>query len=152
MKERKVVKTFLEYYRHRKKRGFILKLDLEKAYDCTNWDFLDYIMARKGFGSKWRTWIHCCVASSHFSSLVTGSAKGFFPSFRGLRQGDPLSPFLFTMVADAFSQMLKNGEKSNLIQGFRIGKESIPITYLQYADATLLFLDGGENHLINLSL
>lgn len=47
----------VEDYCHRKKSGLILKLDLEKAYDYTSWEFLDYIMARKGFGSKWRTWI-----------------------------------------------------------------------------------------------
>lgn len=75
-------------------------------------------------------------------SLISGPykilAKVFFPASRGLRQGDLLSPFLFTLVADAFSQSLKNGENGNLIQGFRIGKESIPISHFQYADDTLL--------------
>lgn len=72
------------------------------------------------------------------------------PCLRGLRQGDLFAPFLFTLVADAFSQILKNGENSNLIQGFRIGKESIPISHLQYATSTLLSLDGGKRQLLNL--
>lgn len=61
-----------EDYRHRKKnkKRMILKLDLEKAYDYTNWDFLNYMMAWKGFGSKWRTWIYGCLKSSHFSIFM----------------------------------------------------------------------------------
>lgn len=67
----------VEDYRHRKKAGLILKQDLEKAYNYTHWEFLDYIMARKGFGSKWRKWIYGCLQSSHFLILINGSAKGF---------------------------------------------------------------------------
>lgn len=109
----------VEDYRHWKKKGLIVKLDLKKAYDYTNWDLLDYMISRKGFGSKWRSWIYGCLASSHFSILINGSAKGFFPTSRGLKHGDSLSPFLFTLVVDAFSKILKNGE-------IRIGKESFP--------------------------
>lgn len=54
------------------------------------------------------------------------------------------------MVVDAFSQILKNSEKNNLIQVFQVGKEAIPISHLQFADDTLLFVDGGKDHLINL--
>lgn len=85
----------VEDYRHCKKKGLILNLHLEKAYDYTNWDFLDYMMAWKGFGSKWRTWIHGYLVSSYFSILINGWSKVFFLYSRGLRQGD-LSHFLFT--------------------------------------------------------
>lgn len=116
VKERNVMDCIIianesvEYHCHLRKAGLILKLDLEKAYDYNNWEFLDYVMAREGFGSKWIKWIYGCLQSSHFSILINGSAKGFFPASRRLRQGDPLSPFLFTLVVDAFSQILKNGE------------------------------------------
>lgn len=82
--------------------------------------------------------------------LVNGTPKGFFSTSRGLRQGDTLSPFLFTLVSNAFSQILRNGEELNLFKSYRVGKEQIPILHLQYADDTLLFLDGDNNQLRNL--
>lgn len=94
-----------------KKRGTLIKLVLEKAYDYTDWEFLDFIISHKGFGSKWRSWIHGCLVSSHFSILINATPKGFFTATRGLRQGDPLSPFLFTLVSDSFSEILRNGEE-----------------------------------------
>lgn len=96
------------------------------------------------------SWIHGSLASTHFSILINGSPKGFFPALQGLRQGDPLSPFLFTLVADAFSQSLTRREEQNLFKGFQVGKEQIPISHLQYSDNTLLFLDDGKNKLRNL--
>lgn len=106
-------------------------------------------MARKGFRSKWRKWIHHCLECSHFSIMLYGSLKGFFLATRGLRQ-DPLSPCLFTLIADALSQILREGEKQHLIKGFQVGKEVISISHLQYEDVTLLFLDREKDHLSNL--
>lgn len=119
----------VEDYIRTKKRGTLIKLDLRKAYDLTDWEFLDYVLARKGFGAKWRLWIRGCLTTSCFSILINGSAKGFFSASRGLRQGDPLSPFLFTLVADALTQILSTGEHQNLFRGFRIGKEQTRISY-----------------------
>lgn len=82
--------------------------------------------------------------------MINGSAKRFLSAAREIRQGDLLSRFLFPLVANAFSQILKNSVKNNLIQGFQVGKKSIPISQLQHADDTLLFLDGCKNNLVNL--
>lgn len=106
-------------------------------------------MARKGFDSKWRSWIYSCLVplSLHFAN---GSPKGFFSATCSLRQGDLLSPFLFTSVEDAFSQILTIGEEQHLIRGFQVGKKEIAISHLQYADDTLFFLDGEKDQLRNL--
>jgi hypothetical protein len=79
--------------------GVICKMDLEKAYDHVNWNFLLY-MWRCGFGGQWCLWIAHCISSVWFSVLVNGSPYGFFKSSRGLRQGDPLLPLLFVCVCD----------------------------------------------------
>ena len=70
----------------------LYKLDIEKAYDHINWDFLFQIMEKMGFDRKWISWIKWCTSIATFSVLVNGSPTGFFRSSRGLRQGDPLSP------------------------------------------------------------
>ena len=71
------------------------QLDIEKAYDHVNWNFLLYVMKRMGFGDRWRRWVHQCISSASFAVLVNGSPIGFCSASRGLRQGDPLSPLLF---------------------------------------------------------
>jgi hypothetical protein len=82
----------------------LCKLDIEKAYDHVNWDFLLYMLRRCGFGERWCSWIAHCISSVHFSVLVNGTPSDFFSSSRGLRQGDRLSPLLFVIVMEALSK------------------------------------------------
>ena len=99
------------------KSGVMCKLDIEKAYDNVDWSFLLYILERMGFGVKWRRWIYFCVSTVRFSILVNGSPAGFFQSYRGLRQGDPMSPLLFILVMEALSRLLQRGVQSGLLEG-----------------------------------
>lgn len=102
-----------------KEPGLVCKLDLEKVYDRVDWDFLLYMLQRMGFGGKWRRWIRECVASAKFSIMINGAPHGFFPAQRGLRQGDPLSPFLFSIVGEALSRMITVAEETGLLSGFK---------------------------------
>ena len=72
----------------------ICKLDIEKAFDSINWQFLMKIVCRMGFGPKWTRWIWQCISTARFSVLVNEVSTDFFPSSKGLRQGDSLSPYL----------------------------------------------------------
>ena len=84
--------------------GLIYKLDVEKAFDHVNWNFLMHMLERSGFYTKWRQWILFCLSTVHFSILINGSPCGFFGSTRGLRQGDPLSPLLFVLVIETLGR------------------------------------------------
>jgi len=98
--------------------GLICKFDIEKAFDHVNWDFLLYLLRRMGFGEKLRKWIEYCISTASFSVLVNGKPCGFFRSSRGLRQGDPLSPFLFIIVIEALSKLISRTIEAGFLQGF----------------------------------
>ena len=121
--------------------GVLCKLDIEKAYDHVNWNFLIYLLRRCGFSAKWRQWIFACISTVRFSILVNGTLTGFFPSSRGLRQGDPLSPLLFLIIMEALSRMLGKAVKGGYILGFKVGASGseLMISHLLFADDTLIF-------------
>ena len=94
----------IEDIRLKNKEGVILKLDSEKAYGHVDRDFLDKVMMKKGFGWQWRMWMWGCVRNVQYCIMVNGS---FILATRGLRQGDPPSPFLFLLV-DVLGRLINN--------------------------------------------
>ena len=119
--------------------GFLLKIDLEKAYDHVDWNFVDYMLLKFGFGETWLRWMHECISTTSFSVLVNGSPSKLFKISRGIRQGDPLSPFLFTIVVEALSSLLVKAREMGVISGFVASRNGEVITHLQFADDTILF-------------
>lgn len=81
-----------------------------------------------------------CVKLASFLILVNGSPAGFFGGSRGLRQGDPLSLFLFIMVSEVLSKMVKKTEMGYM-SGFRVGRGEVSILHLQFADDTIIFCE-----------
>lgn len=82
-----VLKTTIE--RKKRKKETLTKLDLEKPNEYTNWDFLDHVMARKGFGSKWRTWTCGCLVTSLSLFSLTGCPEAFSLPHEVLDKGTP---------------------------------------------------------------
>jgi hypothetical protein len=135
--------------------GLLCKLDIEKAYDHVNWDFLLYMLRRCGFGERWCSWIAHCVSSVRFSVLVNGTPSGFFSSSCGLRQGDPLSPLLFVIVMEALSKLFSITVQRGFLSGFSVGFDSngvIIISHMLFTDDTLVFCMANPNHLLYLRM
>ncbi|GKD46513.1 RNA-directed DNA polymerase, eukaryota, reverse transcriptase zinc-binding domain protein, partial [Tanacetum coccineum] len=91
----------LQWCKKKKKQSLIFKVDFEKAYDSVRWDFLDDVTRKFSFGKKWCHWIQNCLRSSRGSIIINGSPTEEFQFYKGLKQGDPLSPFLFLLVMES---------------------------------------------------
>ena len=92
-----------------------------------------------GFSDQWCKWIRACISGAWFSVIVNGTASGFFSSTQGIRQGDPLSPSLFIIMAEAFSRTIRHYHFLGKWKGENITGTSISITHSLFVDDTLLF-------------
>ncbi|GJU68923.1 putative RNA-directed DNA polymerase [Tanacetum coccineum] len=128
----------------------IFKVDFEKAFDSVNWNFLLDIMRQMGFSSKWRKWMFSCLSSASISVIVNGSPTKEFRSERGIRQGDPLSPFLFLIVAEALQVTILEACEKGVYSGLRLVESGSNLSLLQYADDALFFGEWSRANASNL--
>jgi hypothetical protein len=103
-------------------KALILKIDLKKAFDSIDWTFLKLVLLSVGFGNNFTDWIMSCVTSASFAVLINGEASNFFHSERGLRQGCPLSPYLFILLMDSLSLLLAKSISENHITGLKVSR------------------------------
>ena len=138
----------------KKEKGVLCKLDIEKAYDKINWNFLTVVLIKMGFKEKWLGWIEWCISTASFSVMLNGSLEGFFRSSRGLRQGDPLSPYLFVLGMEYFSLLVDRAAEGGFISGYKFkGRNDTKrqITHLLFADDTLVFCKDTEDQMAYMS-
>jgi hypothetical protein len=100
-----------------KRCGVILKLDFEKAYDKVNWEFLQQTLRIKGFSQKWCHWINQFVSKGSVGVKVNDDVGRYFQTKKGLRQGYPLSPLLFNLVADMLAILISRAKENGQING-----------------------------------
>lgn len=115
-----------------------LKLDISKAYDRLEWQFLLQMMARLSFDSRWISLIMMCVSSVSYIIVQGGKEFGPILPGRGIRQGDPLSPCLFIICAGGLSSIIRNFESNKLIHGCKIAHDAPEVSYLFFADDSFL--------------
>ena len=134
--------------------GVLCKLDIEKAYDNVNWKFLFAVLRKMDFGEIWINWIEWCISIVKFSVLINGSPSGLFQSLRGLRQGDPLSPYFFVIAMEVLSCLLRRATSGGYLSGWRVrgrSGEGILISDLLFADDTLVFCEASQDRMTYLS-
>lgn len=122
----------------KERRSFLLKLDFEKTDDRVKWDCLMEVMRARKFGPRWMGWIESWQKSVKINTLVNRTPGREIACRRGLRQGDPLSPLLFTLVVDGLHAIIQKARKENLIKRLPASKRTL-VSNLQYVDDTMLF-------------
>jgi hypothetical protein len=125
----------------------ILKLDFSKAFDSINWQSLRAVMLVRGFPVVWCDWMQMILESSRSAILMNGIPGPWIDCKRGLRQGDPLSPYLFLLVVDVLQQLIRQDPVlcHPLVDGD-------PCPILQYTDDTLIIMRAGETATAHLKL
>lgn len=127
----------------RKKKGnkgrMALKIDFDKAYDRINWSFVLSVFSALGFNETWVSWLEACISTVSFRILLNDiPGEKLFPCC-GLRQGDPLSPYIFITYLEILSQMINDGILKGTVYGFKIAVGAPMITDSFYADDSLIF-------------
>ena len=125
-------------------RYIALKLDISKAYDCMDWDYLRVVMVKMGFNAWWIQWMSMCVEAVDYFVLVNNEKVGPIIPGRGLRQGDPLSPYLFIICAESFSSLIRDTKARGVITGTKICRWAPPVSHLLIADDCFLFFKADE--------
>ena len=116
-----------------------IKLDMSKAFDRVEWNFIKGVMVKLGFVDTWIDLIMNCVSSVSYSVLINGKACGNISPLRGIRQGDPLSSCLFLLCAEGFSALIHKTARNQQINGISICRGFPLITHLFFADNSLFF-------------
>ncbi|KAJ9561536.1 hypothetical protein OSB04_006696 [Centaurea solstitialis] len=118
------------------------KIDIRKAYDLVDWRFLTNILTGLGFHPVLVRWIYEMVSTTSYSVALNGESRGFFHGKRGIRQGDPLSPYLFTLIMEGFSLIFKQCIREAGDFGYHKGCEAFDLTHLCFADDLFVFTRG----------
>jgi hypothetical protein len=122
------------------KEGYMgLKLDMSKAYDKVEWRYLKAVMLRIGFNARWVDLVMNCVTSVKYSVLINGNPVGNIQPSRGLRQGDPISPYLFLICVEGLSSLIGKAEKKCYISGVPSSPKGPKISHLFFANDCIIF-------------
>ena len=132
--------------------GVFIKLDFEKTFGKVKWEFLEEVLYMKGFAEKWIQWLNKADRGGRVCIDLNGDRGEFFRSYKGLGQGDPLSPLLFNLVVNAPSGMLSRVCATGIINGLVPNLVEGGLSHLHYADDTVILLQYSPEILRNIRL
>ncbi|KAJ0628056.1 putative RNA-directed DNA polymerase [Helianthus annuus] len=145
-----VINEIVAWAKRSKKSILVFKADIEKAYDTLNWKFLISILTYMGFPAKWRNWVMGILFAGRGSILVNGSPTGEFQYRRGLRQGDPLSPFLFIVAMEGLHILMERAKNASMFSGVKLPGNGPYVTHMLFADDSIFIGEWKEENIMNL--
>jgi hypothetical protein len=141
-----VLNEIIDLAKREKDECFLFKVDFERAYDTVSWRFLERMMVKMGFSECWIKWMRACIFNSSMSVFVNGSSFEDFKVGRDLRQGDPLSPFLFLIAAEGLAGLMRRAVDIGKFKGYQVsGNDHFQM--LQFADDIILMGEGSWSNL-----
>ncbi|KAM0041794.1 putative RNA-directed DNA polymerase [Helianthus debilis subsp. tardiflorus] len=146
-----VINETIAWAKSIKKKCMLFKVDFDKAFDSVNWNYLDTVMGFMGFGVKWRSWVSSILISGKASILVNGSPTKEFKFQRGVKQGDPLSPYLFLIAIEGLNAMIKKAIKINVFKGISLPNQGPIVSHVLYADDAIFIGDWEVGNVLNLA-
>lgn len=127
-----------------------VKLDMSKAYDRVEWNFLERMMRKMGFDERWIDRIMLCISSVSYKVKVNDDYTDVISPQRGLRQGDPLSPCLFLLYAEGFSSLLNKADAEGRLKGIQLCNSAPRLNHLLFADDSLVLMKAKRECATNL--
>lgn len=140
----------LHSMRNIKNPTVVIKLDMEKEYDRVSWIFLDMILDSFRFGQIWRHWVMECISSLMFLVIINGEVTSFFKSQRGIRLGDPVSPYLFSIMIEALRRMIKQARIEENIFGIVLAPDCEATTHHKFVDDTIFIRRAKTREVVSL--
>nr|GEZ89771.1 RNA-directed DNA polymerase, eukaryota [Tanacetum cinerariifolium] len=140
---------FLLGVNKKKKHAMVFKVGFAKAYDSVGWDYLLDVLLTFGFGPNWCKWIRGTFSSFMASILVNGSPSSEFPFFCGLKQGNPLAPFLFILVMESLHISFSRATSEGVFNWIQI-HESLKVSHLFYADDDIFIGEWSQSNMVNI--
>lgn len=132
------------------KSWFPFKIDLEKAYNKLEWDFIRAALISFNFDEASISLIMSAICSNRTSILINGKPSEAFSPSRGIRQGDPLSPYIFILCMEWLSRLIHHECQVGAWIPFRLGRRGFEVSHLMFADDLILFGEANERTLLSM--
>lgn len=138
------VLQFLKTSKAEKRCTMVVKTDMSKAYDRLEWKFISQVLQRLGFHSIWINWIMECITTVSYSYLINDNVYGMVQPYRGIRQGDPLSLYIFILCGEVLSGLCKAAENQGTLEGIRVVRGCPQVSHLLFTDDTMFFCSASK--------
>ncbi|GKA65758.1 RNA-directed DNA polymerase, eukaryota, reverse transcriptase zinc-binding domain protein [Tanacetum coccineum] len=135
------------YHRRNGPKRYAMQIDIQKAYNTVSWTFLEDILHKFGFHRNMVEWIMKCVTTSKFFVFLNGEVHGYFKGGRGLRQGDHISPYLFTLVLEVFNVIMCKNIKESEEYGYHFRCKDLKLPHMCFANDLLVLCKGNKESL-----